>query len=45
MCLHGREELDPQVPSLDATGLARDKMTFNCLQKRERKIELHPTCD
>lgn len=39
VCLHGSEELDPWVPPLDATGLAKDKMTFNCLQKRGRKIE------
>lgn len=37
MCLHGSEQLDPQVPPLEAIGLAKDKMTFNCLQKTTRK--------
>lgn len=35
MCRHGSEELDPGVSPLDA----KDKLTFNCLQKRGRKME------
>jgi len=36
---HGSEELDPQVPPLDATGLTQENVTLHGLQKRGRKFE------